>query len=291
MKARTPAPNETDRDVKPGSRLTDAQGGEVSPSGSTPGFGGIIGQDDTIRRLRAFAELYRSRAKTIGHILLVGSHGSGRRTIAHAFGQQYGLKLTETAAGALEKAGDLAYIIADLENDDIFFLRDVDKLRQPLVDLLDLPLQNFELDIIVGKGAGARRMKLAVKPFTCIATVQKEADCPSGIRDSFSLVLRLQRYSEAELEGLATALARQKGFSVENAAAKLIVRLSEENPGRIEKIVRHLALIGKNAIALTDAEETLSVLGYKTLQSAQDGPSDLNQLSGADFERLIASLL
>jgi len=272
----------------------------MNDSGHARGFAKIIGQIDTIARLKTFAELYRSKGDaTIGHVLLVGEEGMGKRSLARAFAEEYGLNLRETLYGSepfrasqIERVGDLGALIVDLHQEDVLLLSNIDGLRAPVADVLVGGLRNFTLDIVVGRGPGARRMPLAVPPFTCIGTLRRERDCPPELRKWFPLILPLQPYSQSELERLAGSLALVKGLSVEPSAQALIARLSQGRPGQIEVLVHRLAIKGPRSIDELEAAEMLSIFGFGPgAASAVQTSSDLAALTGTDFERLITMLL
>jgi hypothetical protein len=225
---------------------------------------------------------------------LLGPDGYGKRTIAHLIARELGVNLRENDCSRIERAGDLASIINDLEKGDVLLLLNVNRLRRYLVEILPLALKNFELDIVVGKGPGARTMRLAVKPFTLIGTAQKEADCPQDLLNSLDVVIPLQRYREAEMLEFTERFAEQAGVSVEPPAAALVARLADGNPGRAESLMRRLRLVEKQPVGERDAQEMLSVFGYKGGTSAPNpsgAPTDWASLSGIEFERLIAGLL
>jgi Holliday junction resolvasome RuvABC ATP-dependent DNA helicase subunit len=267
-------------------------GENASAQGENPGprsFAELVGQSEAVRRLTALVELARRRGEVFGHTLLLAPDGYGKRTIAHLIARELGVNLRENDCSRIERAGDLASVINDLEKGDVLLLLNVNRLRRYLVEILPLALKNFELDIVVGKGPGARTMRLAVKPFTLIGTAQKEADCPQDLLNSVDVVIPLQRYREAEMLELTERFAKQAGVSVEPPAAALVARLAEGNPGRAESLMRRLRLVEKQPVGESDAQEMLSVFGYKGGTSAPNpngAPTDWASLSGIEFERL-----
>jgi Holliday junction resolvasome RuvABC ATP-dependent DNA helicase subunit len=254
----------------------------------------FVGQAEAMRRLTALVGLARRRGEPLGHVLLVGPDGYGKRTLAHIIARELNVNLRATSAYAVERVGDLAAIINDLDQGDIFFLPNVNRLRTYLVDLLAPTLRSFELDIIVGKGPGARAMRLAIKHFTLIGTVQKTSDCPSDLLNSFDAVIPLQRYREPEMLRLTERLAATASLSVEPAAAALVARLADGNPGQVESLLRRLKLIEKEPVSEQDAQEILSVFGHGSATPAiglGDAPADWDSLSGIEFEKLITTFL
>lgn len=265
---------------------------KMDKSGRARGFGKIIGQTDTIARFKTFAELYRSKGSPVGHIRLVGEEGMGRGSLARAFAEEYGVNLRESRASQIERANDLASLIVDLHQGDVLLLSDIDGLRAPVAEVLVGGLRNFTLDIVVGKGSGARRMPLAVMPFTCIGTLRRERDCPPELRKWFPLILPLQPYSQSEMERLVGKLAFAKGLSLAGSARTLIARLSKGQPSQIAVLVHRLAIKGPRSIDEPEAAETLSIFGFGSgVATSVQTSSELGALSGIDFERLITTLL
>ena len=254
----------------------------------------FVGQTEAIRRLTALVGLARRREEPLGHILLVGPDGYGKRTLAQIISRELSVNLRATSAYAIENVGDLAAIINDLDQGDIFFVPHVNRLRTYLVDLLAPTLRSFELDIIVGKDPGARAMRLAIKHFTLIGTIQKASDCPGDLLNSFDAVIPLQRYQESEMLRLTERLAANAKLSVESAAVALVARLADGNPGQLESLLRRLKLVEKEPISEQDAQEMLSVCGHgSTPPRACVGvaPADWANLSGIEFEKLITTFL
>ncbi len=161
-------------------------------------FAELVGQAEVLRRLKRLVELAQRSKTALPHILLVGPEGSGKRTIAHVIAREMGVNLMEAQAAAFERVADLAATINDLDKCDILLLENVKRLNKLSEGILPRALRDFELLIVVGKGPGARQMKLAVKPFTLIGTVQKQSDCPSDLLRCFDAVMQLQRYDESE---------------------------------------------------------------------------------------------
>ena len=253
----------------------------------------IIGQTDAVKRLATLVALHIRSAAVLSHILLVGPEGHGKRTIAHTLARELRVNIREAEASSLERAGDLAAILADLEKGDIFLLKGVNRIRREPLEILPATMRTFELNIIVGKGSVARTMKLVVKPFTCIGTVTSESECPYEVRDAFDSVIRLQPYQPTEILELSARACERAGLSVEPATIRLIAGLAAGNPKKAQSLIRRLALLGNKKLSPTEAEEILSAYGYTigTRDSSSSGISNLTNLSGVQFERLITKLL
>ena len=230
----------------------------------------------------------------VGHVLFVGPDGSGKRTLAHCFAHELKAKIKVADSYSIERAGDFAAIINDLEKGDVLLLTDIDRLNRNLAAILGPAMAKFELNIIVGKGPGARRMTLVVNPFTLLGTVQKQTDCAPDLLRTFDAIVQLQRYTPESMVQLTIRLAELAKIEIDADTAALIANLADGNPGRVESIVRKLRLIEKRPIGVEDAQEMLSVLGYSVQRSeflGYDGRIDLNSLSGIEFESLITAAL
>jgi len=257
-------------------------------------FSEIVGQADAVRRITALVELAKRRHEALGHILLVAPDGSGKRTIAHVIARELGVNLRATSGSAIERVGDLAAIVNDLDKGDVLLVHNIGRLRNVLVDLLAPTLRSFELDIVVGKGPAARTMRLAVKPFTLIGTVQKQGECSPDLIPCFDVVISLARYSEQEMLTLTERRARAAGLSVEPGAVALVAGIADSNPGQIDTLLRRLKLVERQPVSRQDAKEIMSIFGYSGGSSARRPgvpPTTWETLSGVEFERLIVNLL
>jgi Holliday junction resolvasome RuvABC ATP-dependent DNA helicase subunit len=256
------------------------------------GFARIVGQQDVVRRLRAFAELYRSKDLAPGHVLLVGPDGHGKRSIARVFAEEYGVNVRELATAAGTRPGDVAAVLTNLEAGDIFLVPLVNRLGSNFREVLISALRTFMIDVIIGQGPSERPIKLDLKAFTAIGTVRKEAECPPEIRECFPLVLPLAKYSPIELEQIAQVRARASGFSIDAPAARLVAQLAKGSPHQVDILIQRLAVLGEPAVLGRDAANVLSTFGFRVASGDTLGvPGDLNELSGVDFERVVTSLL
>jgi holliday junction DNA helicase RuvB len=161
-------------------------------------FSETVGQRTIVQRLAQLVELHKQRSEALRHTLLLGPEGSGKRTIAHVMAREYGVSLRELQTSAIERAIDLVTVISGLEEGD-FLLFDASRIRRTLVEMLAKAMKEFEINVVVGKGMGARSMPLAVKPFTCIGISERLSDCDNDLVKSFDIVMSLQPYNEPEM--------------------------------------------------------------------------------------------
>lgn len=280
------------------------------------GIANIIGQEETVKRLRSFAELYVRADKPLGHLLLSGPEGSGKRTIARAFAQEFcpdyqtqqsrqkslgtaafvvdveAFGYTVKDAGYLEKRGDLTALLTSLETKEALIFLSITRLRKQLAEILIPALSDFQIALVVGQGPGARIHPFRLNYFTCIATATSETECPRELLEAFPLRIALQPYSEAEMERLTATLVHERGLKISPSVAVQVARGSRGSPHQAELLLERLAQTGGETVTEEHAARVLSVLGLDTSRvRSTTSAQNLSALSGVDFENLIATLL
>ena len=253
------------------------------------GFARIVGQEDAIRRLRAFAELYRNNGRVPGHVLLIGPDGHGKRLIAHAFAEEYGGSIRDVPSGSVARPGDLAAILTNLDTGDVLVMLNANRLSSVIIESLSPMLKTAQIDVEIGKGPSLRRIALDLKAFTVVGTVPKETDCPPELRDCFSLVMSLAAYSQTELAQIALARAQANGIDLTPATARLVADLGKGSPHEVEGLVQRLMFAGVSPVAEEVAAITLSTFGFRPPSGGNSPglPDNLDELSGVEFERLV----
>jgi Holliday junction resolvasome RuvABC ATP-dependent DNA helicase subunit len=253
----------------------------------------IVGQSDAKKRLQALVDLHTRSGSPLGHLLLVGPSGCGKTTIARSLARELKAKIVEKEAQAIDKQFDLLNLIADLGDGDILLIRNIDRIRKALLDLLIQAMRSFELDVIVGKGVASRTMKLAIKHFACIATVSNQSDCPRQVADVFHTVLRLHPYQLAEMVEITARVLDRSHLSVQPETIEVVAKLAEDSPPKVESVVGRLASMGKASLTQQEADEILSAYGYIGKQEPRTLTADnsnLMGLSGVQFEHAIVEL-
>jgi Holliday junction DNA helicase RuvB len=206
-------------------------------------FEEVVGQTDIVRRLKILVERAKISRTVLSHVLFVGPEGSGKETMAHLVARQLGVNLRSTTGLYIERGGDLAAIVNDLDQGDVLFIDGIDHLRKELIAVLAPAMTIFELNIIVGKGPGARAMRLAVKPFTLIGSVLKESDCPRLLVNSFHGVFSFRPYDTSEIQEIIERIARYTALSIEPSAAALVAGLANGSPARAESLLQRLTAL------------------------------------------------
>jgi len=263
-------------------------------TGSGPRLKYIVGQKQAVDRLRAFAQLHESSSTVPGHILLIAPEGMGQMHIAAAFVGEFGANSMAMAkCNEFEVFGNFTSLFTNLRERQFLLMSDVHLLRKSFWKGLREILHSNQLTITIGQGPAARNHVMEVRPFTMIATCSKMRDCPSELLDGFSLVLSLEPYSRTELSEIATRIARKIDVSLESGTNELLAEGCNGNPGHLELIMRRLVrTIGKNNITSEGVTTGFQALGIRIASQATVLESnDLQELSGVDFEKLVAGLL
>jgi Restriction endonuclease/Holliday junction DNA helicase RuvB P-loop domain len=185
----------------------------------------------------------------------------------------------------------LAAILTNVEKGQVLFIENIHRLRRWALKLILPAVEDYHIDYLIGKGPAARTIKVNLAPFTLIATVHKETECPRELLSRFPLVLRMQNYSEPENEMLCDSIGEGLGYSLPDIVRKSIARASEGRPSRFEQLLKELARIGKGKITEDGAIEALRVMGVSTLVDGEEQAPVLAKLSGTQFEQLITQLL
>lgn len=257
-----------------------------------PGLERIIGQEQAVRRLQEFAEHFHRKGQAADHILLVGPRGMGKGTIAKAVAETLGVAMTMCEADALERKGDLTAVLTSLDARNILFLENAHHVRQPLTELLLAALSDYQIDLIIGQGPGARVHPYQLNRFTCLASVERESDMSAKLRDQFPLVVRMQPYTHSELSRIAVLIARGLSKALEPTAASLIAAASQGSPHRSETLIRKLVANDGQNITEEDVQSYLTILGVRIgVGSSRQSAISLDELSGIAFEELVGVLL
>lgn len=228
-----------------------------------------IGQDKMKASLGVFIEAARNRSEAMDHILLYGPPGLGKTTMAGVIANEMGVAMRTTAGPAIERQGDLAAILTNLHENDILFVDEVHRLSRSVEEVLYPAMEDYALDLIVGKGPSARSLRLALPHFTLIGATTRVAMLSSPLRDRFGVTYRLDFYDSQAIEAILRRSARILGVSVDDGGAREIARRSRGTPrvaNRLLKRVRDFAQV-RAAGAITEcvAMEALLMLDVDAL--------------------------
>lgn len=253
----------------------------------------IVGQERLVTRLRQVTDHFRQRGEAPDHILLVGPSGMGQTLVASAFAAELNARTKKCDADSLEKKGDLTAILTSLDPGDILALRDVSRLRQPLIEILGPALREFRLDLVIGQGPGARIHPYRLSRFTCVACVEKEAALSPRLSEEFGIRLSLESYSISELSQVVRLIARSMGQEIGDSAALIVAKASQGSPRQAKVLVRRLGG-GPEGQCITEStvRDYLAAVGvWVDSYTPASAETDIDARSGIEFERLIGNLL
>lgn len=244
-------------------------------------FKSYIGQDRLKENLKMTITAARQRGEAIDHVLLYGPPGLGKTTMAWVIGREMGVNIRVTSGPAIERAGDLASLMTSLQDNDILFIDEIHRLNRTVEEVLYSAMEDFKLDIMLGKGPSARSLRLDLPKFTLVGATTRVGDLSAPLRDRFGLIHRLDFYSPAEIEKIITRSARILGIDITPSATKLIstrARLTPRIANRLLKRTRDYAQV----VGVKRIEDPHAIGALKMLEIDEKG------LDGADRRILTA---
>jgi Holliday junction DNA helicase RuvB len=227
-------------------------------------FSSYIGQEKLKQNLKLAITASKKRNEPIDHVLLYGPPGLGKTTMASVIANEMGAQIRITSGPAIEKTGDLASLLTNLKDNDILFIDEIHRLNSNVEEVLYSAMEDFKLDIMIGKGPSARSLRLDLPKFTIIGATTRAGALSAPLRDRFGIVHRLEFYSEDEIEQIINRAASILGTNINEDASKELAKRSRLTPriaNRLLKRVRDYADVnGDGIIDTVIAEKTLKLL-------------------------------
>lgn len=223
-----------------------------------------IGQDKAKENLSIFIKAALSRGEALDHVLLYGPPGLGKTTLAGIIANELGVNFRQTSGPAIERQGDLAALLTNLQEHDVLFIDEIHRLSRSVEEVLYSAMEDFALDIIIGKGPSARSIRLDIAPFTLIGATTKAGALAAPLRDRFGVISRLEYYTPEALVHIIKRAAEILKIPIEDDGAIEIARRSRGTPrvaNRLLKRVRDVAQVsGQKTITAQTADEALAML-------------------------------
>ncbi|NCO43958.1 Holliday junction branch migration DNA helicase RuvB [Candidatus Berkelbacteria bacterium] len=262
----------------------------------------FIGQDKVKEGLSIFIQAAKKRKEPLSHVLIHGAPGLGKTTLATIIAHELGVNIRVTSGPALERTGDLAAILSNLEEGDVFFIDEIHRMQRSIEEILYPAMEDFAIDIILGKGPSARSMRLDIPKFTLVGATTRVGALSSPLRDRFGVVYNLDFYTVSDLEKVITRSAKILGITIAPTGATVIARRSRRTPriaNRLLQRVRdYVQVKGDGTIDGGSAHRALELLEVDTLgldatdrrvlltlaEKFEGGPVGLKTLAAATHE-------
>jgi Holliday junction DNA helicase RuvB len=258
-----------------------------------------VGQAKIREQLEIFISAARGRGEALDHLLLYGPPGLGKTTLAHIVAHEMGVNLRQTSGPVLERPGDLAALLTNLERNDVLFIDEIHRLSPVVEEILYPALEDFQIDIMIGEGPAARSIKLDLPPFTLVGATTRAGMLTNPLRDRFGIVARLEFYTKDELTTIVARSARLLGARIDDDGAREIARRARGTPRIANRLLRRVRdyaevraagritrAVADAALAMLDVDALgLDVMDRKLLgaviEKFSGGPVGIDNLAAA----------
>ncbi len=224
-----------------------------------------VGQTDMKKHLAVYLEATKVRGEPLGHTILHGPPGLGKTTLAYILAKEMGAQIRVTSGPAIEKAGDLASLLTNLQSGDVLFIDEIHRMRPAIEEVLYSAMEDYALDLVIGKGPSARSMRIDLQPFTLVGATTKIGAVSMPLRDRFIHTFKLQFYTKDELTQIVLRTARILSVTIDPEAASFIAEASRATPriaNRLMRSIRDFAQVsGEKEVSARRVRSTLQSLG------------------------------
>ncbi len=224
-----------------------------------------IGQSDIKAHLKVYLQAAKKRSEPLGHTILHGSPGLGKTTLAFILAKEMGAQVRVTSGPAIEKAGDLASLLTNLQAGDILFIDEIHRMRPAIEEVLYSAMEDYALDLVIGKGPSARSMRIDLQPFTLVGATTKVGAVSMPLRDRFIHNFKLSFYKPEEIRSIVERTAKILSLPIEKSAADLVAGASRATPriaNRLVRSIRDFAQVNEEgAVSASRVKSTLQLLG------------------------------
>ena len=254
----------TDRLIAPDQTPEDEAAASLRPLA----LDDFVGQQQARQNLRVFIEAAKARGEALDHVLFAGPPGLGKTTLAQIVSRELGVNFRATSGPVIAKAGDLAALLTNLEERDVLFIDEIHRLNPAVEEILYPAMEDFQLDLIIGEGPAARSVRIDLAKFTLVGATTRSGLLTTPLRDRFGIPVRLDFYTNEELELIVRRGARVLGIEIADDGAREIARRARGTPrvaGRLLRRVRDFASVAGGGIDRRIADSALAELDVDSL--------------------------